>query len=72
MEQSKKDRKARAMVISSLVNISGCIIGSVLIGMILDEFIFNNNGLSIVISFLVGLLAVVYNFIRLLVLTREN
>ena len=72
MARSKSNTKLIKQTISSLTSISGYIIGSVLIGMYIDQKFFNSNGISIIVAVLIGILAVVINFVRLVILSRDD
>ncbi|MDF9867352.1 F0F1-type ATP synthase assembly protein I [Bacilli bacterium PM5-3] len=72
MEQNKKNKTALRQTISSLTSISGYMIGSILIGMYLDNKFFNNNGLAVIVALIIGILLVVINVIKLVILSRDN
>jgi len=70
LEPNKQRSLVRA--ISTVSTIGGYIIGSVLIGMYLDNKFFNNNGIAIIIACVIGIIGVVYNVIKLVILSRDN
>lgn len=58
-------------IISSLTSIGGYMIGSVLIGMYIDKKFFNN-GVSVIIAAIIGIILVVVNIVRLVIISRDN
>lgn len=68
------DKKRRNMIrqtISSLTSISGYIVGSIIIGIYLDNKFFHN-GISVVIAAIIGIILVVLNVIKLVIITRDD
>lgn len=57
LEQSRK-------VLASFFSLSGYVVGATVLGMILDNKFFNNGGLCVVISFLIGLALFIISFVR--------
>lgn len=64
LEQSRR-------LLSSFFSLSGYIVGATAIGMFLDYKFFDNGGLCVVISFLIGLTMFIISFIRV-VLDNED
>lgn len=72
LEPNNKNRnKIIRQTISSLTSISGYIVGSIVIGMYIDKKFFNN-GISVVIAAIIGIILVVINVIKLVILSRED
>ncbi|WP_423363666.1 hypothetical protein [Mycoplasma sp. P36-A1] len=75
MERSNKgnhNSQTNRQIVSTLSSLGGYMAASVLIGMYLDDKFFNNNGIAVIVTVLLGILFVILGLIRLVVISRDN
>ena len=65
-------RRQLAKTIASITSLAGYVIVGVLVGMYLDNRFFNNNGIAVIIGFIVGIIGITINVIRLVILSRDT
>lgn len=69
MERSKRRKLNRAT--SSISSLAGYVLGSILIGLYLDDKFFNNSGIAVVISSILGIVMAFISIIRVVVLSSD-
>ncbi len=67
----KKTNYTIRQTIASLTSIGGYMVGSILIGMYIDKKFFNN-GISVIVAAIIGIILVVANIIKLVIISRDN
>ncbi|MDL2211321.1 hypothetical protein LJB88_00380 [Erysipelotrichaceae bacterium OttesenSCG-928-M19] len=72
MEPNNKKKLTISRVVESMASLSGYMIGSILIGMYIDNKFFNNNGISVVVAALIGIIMVGINIVKLVIVSRDN
>lgn len=72
LEPSRKSKRALKQTVGTLTSLGGYMLGSILIGMYIDEKFFNSNGISVVVAAIIGIIMVVASIIRLVILSRDT
>lgn len=72
LEPNKKRKRALKQTVGTLTSLGGYMLGTILIGMYVDEKFFNSNGISVVVAAIIGIIMVVGSIVRLVMLSRDT